>query len=192
MAQPIKKENYEARLKRYGNFGFAYRYNRDFPETYLLSSANILAEKYKSVYDGARLLMKDGENPEVYMGVLDALRKPETILNMLRNLTASHMMESISREFPCLASLDLPSSSNTVIVSQSLGPLMAFVKEQVDMDPFTEENLTIGTTEDMDLKVVIPNVSTFGESEPKPGSDEERKCILVVKFKNGHIKCNLY
>ena len=147
MAQPIKKENYKARLKRYGNF---------------------------------------------YMGVLDALWKPETILNMLRNLTASHMLESISREFPCLASLDLPSSSNTVIVSQSLGSLMAFVKEQVDMDPFTEENLTIGTTEDMDLKVVIPNVSTFGETEPKPGSDEERKCILVVKFKNGKIKCNLY
>lgn len=192
MAQPIKKENYEARFKKYGNFGFAYKYSRELSEDYLLSAANAFAKKYKSVYDGARLLMKEGKNPEVYMGVLDALRKPETILNMLRNLTAAHLLEAISKEYPCLAALDHPVSSSTAIVSQSLNSLMAFVMEQVDKDPFTEENLTIGTIEDMDLKVVMPNVSTFGEPEPKPGSDEERKCILVVNFKNGKIKCNLY
>ena len=192
MAQPIKKENYEARLKKYGNFGFAYKYNGEMIGGYLLSAADTLAKRYKSAYDGARLLIKDGVNPQIYMTVLDVLRKPETIFDMLRNLTASYMMEGVAREYPCVAALSQSLLNSTPVVTQTLVSLMSFVTEEINKESFTEENLFVGTVEDIDLNVIMPNVNTFGEPEPKPGSDEERKCILVVKFKNGKIKCNLY
>lgn len=186
MAQPIKKENYKARLKNYGDFAFAYRYNVETASCCLLKAAQAIIKKYKALYDGARFLLKDGEKSDVYMDALNMLRKPNMILCMLRNLTATYAMEAMSLEAPIVNGVYDGSET-----TESLGSLMKFVRERMGKETFSEENLVIGTVKDVDLEI-IQHLNTFGEPEPKPVSEGKRQPLLVAKFDKGKVDCTIF